>query len=386
MSTQVIPQALRTALWHAYAHRCFYCRKLVSYDELEIDHIVPETMASAPDVADRLAVFGLPPTWDFRAIANLAPACRPCNSLKLDRLPEPNQMVLLLTAARDKVSKVEALNSEIEEKIRRSNLGAQLSIGLETGTLTTQQVATILRQSAQGFQSLAIGAIDSAFVDASLADLRPDNVNNLFDKTVRLGPNTFTGLELRKDGNANITVQTVREYQRALRDDYYAYTTFDMKMQSYFQLAQGILEALAASRPYVHSYISDPRAGVIDLDLMPSKLLPHLHAFDEEHEGLLAKYPTLSQLLDAGELTITDCGSTFLIVKYLHFSISFREGLRSDLDGDSIEDLLLFTYMSAAPEGTMGFGIDPVALARRSPDALFEITQVVPSPINVPPP
>jgi hypothetical protein len=292
-------------------------------------------------------------------------------------------MALFLTEARDKVAKVETLQSEVADKIKRSNLAAQLSIGLGIHTMTAEQVAAILRQSDQGFQSLATSAIDSAFIDVPLADLRPDNVSTLFDKTVRLGGNTFSGLELRHDSSPRITVQTVREYQRARVEGYYAYTTFDIKMEAFFLLAEGILESLTASRPYVTSYISEPRAGVTDLDLMPSILLPHLQAFDDEHNELTTKYPTLSQLLAAGELKITDCGSTFLAVEYLHFAISFREVLRSDLDGDGIEDVLIFSYMSAAPEGTMGFGISPVALARRSPSEPFQLTTILPSPVNI---
>jgi 5-methylcytosine-specific restriction endonuclease McrA len=187
MAKQIIPQALRNALWVIYDHRCFYCRENVPYDLLEIDHIVPEGLSGTPAFSEQLASYGLNADWDLTAAHNLAPACPSCNARKAARLPDPKQMALFLTHARDNVSKVEAARVRLLERIRRENLLAQLAIALETGRMTDSDVTSVLRQPNESSQSSALLAVETYFVGVPLVDLRPDNVEQLFDRTVRLG-------------------------------------------------------------------------------------------------------------------------------------------------------------------------------------------------------
>jgi hypothetical protein len=54
------------------------------------------------------------------------------------------------------------------------------------------------------------------------------------------------------------------------------------------------------------------------------------------------------------------------------------EMLRADLDGNGYEDMLVSFYFHAIG-GTLGFGDEPIALARRNLDELFSCAKPVPS-------
>jgi hypothetical protein len=58
---------------------------------------------------------------------------------------------------------------------------------------------------------------------------------------------------------------------------------------------------------------------------------------------------------------------------------SLREILRADLDGDGYEDILLGRYLRAVG-GTLGVGLEPVALARRRFQEPFVETEMLGSP------
>ncbi|OGR97323.1 MAG: hypothetical protein A2V88_01300 [Elusimicrobia bacterium RBG_16_66_12] len=63
-------------------HRCSYCGKKKSTDELDLDHVLPRSR-------------GGPHEWD-----NVVTSCRPCNLKKADKLPDEAGMPLKVTPAK----------------------------------------------------------------------------------------------------------------------------------------------------------------------------------------------------------------------------------------------------------------------------------------------
>lgn len=72
---------IRAALAKEYNFRCYMCNLPSDFSTLEIDHIVLKT-ASAQELANAKANFGLPSDFDVNGLENLALICRPCNGKK----------------------------------------------------------------------------------------------------------------------------------------------------------------------------------------------------------------------------------------------------------------------------------------------------------------
>jgi hypothetical protein len=57
----------RNAIWTAYNYKCFYCHVQLRWDELRVDHVVPEYLAENPEKrALVLRDLALPDDWSQR--------------------------------------------------------------------------------------------------------------------------------------------------------------------------------------------------------------------------------------------------------------------------------------------------------------------------------
>lgn len=85
--------ALRLSILQAWKSKCAWCRKPLSYNLMEIDHIIPKS-SSGKKLANLIKYYGLPKLFDVFSTKNLVPSCRPCNGEKGDR-PLPRAVGLL---------------------------------------------------------------------------------------------------------------------------------------------------------------------------------------------------------------------------------------------------------------------------------------------------
>ncbi len=57
---QTIPLVMKVALYHEHDMRCIYCRKLFRFNELEIEHILPQKLKDNVRALERvLQEYGL---------------------------------------------------------------------------------------------------------------------------------------------------------------------------------------------------------------------------------------------------------------------------------------------------------------------------------------
>lgn len=68
-------RVLAFALWLAWNSSCYWCGEQKSFDDMEIDHVVPQTRLDAAREK-----FKLPHDFDLHGLGNLAPICHGCNS------------------------------------------------------------------------------------------------------------------------------------------------------------------------------------------------------------------------------------------------------------------------------------------------------------------
>ena len=117
------------------------------------------------------------------------------------------------------------------------------------------------------------------FVDAEeVTTVSKTDLETFRDRPVRLGENThINGLTLTNDENEECLVITCREFEKALSQGFYAKTTFDMKMATWFEHQCGLLSALETADAPAQSFLitHDPQpASRAD---MASEGLPRLH-------------------------------------------------------------------------------------------------------------
>lgn len=76
--------SVRWAIFQAYGQRDFYNeREPIFYDTLEIDHLIPQELASEPEkLKDIITEIGLPTNFNINSIINLVPTKKKYNSTK----------------------------------------------------------------------------------------------------------------------------------------------------------------------------------------------------------------------------------------------------------------------------------------------------------------
>src|SRR5690349_6060838 len=90
----------------AWPRSCVWCERPIAFLEMEVEHLIPKSLAGEDRVA-ALAIHGKPPTFDLFAEENLAPSCRRCNGEKGTRTPPlAPRITLLLELAAERADRV----------------------------------------------------------------------------------------------------------------------------------------------------------------------------------------------------------------------------------------------------------------------------------------
>ncbi|HEY8947344.1 MAG TPA: hypothetical protein VIM56_00515 [Rhizomicrobium sp.] len=378
MAIQQFSIAHRQAIWTAHASKCFYCRQTLRWDDLNIDHIIPEHLSEKDQEREKLLTeLRLPLKLDLRENWNLAPAHRVCNDRKGASVPHANQLILWLTQAKDKIEKIEFLTRKFKDESRSDVFRAKLETALAAGYLNEEQLRSALNRTRSGNATLSLTTGVEILDGPAIKELKRDEVDLLFDVPIQLGADLPEGLRLEGGPNGFCYVRTCREYQAAREQGYYGITTFDIKMEAFFIQTLGFLRGVQAARPAISSYIHAPRIGLCDLARIPSSLLVSFGPENPENDKILRENETLQQLINTGNGKLLAVGSDYFDFNFRGAITYARELFRADLDGDGVEDLMVSRYCRA-DGGSLGFGTDPIALSCLSDEALFRETLVVP--------
>jgi 5-methylcytosine-specific restriction endonuclease McrA len=367
----------RRALWEAFNRRCFYCGDPLRFRALEVDHVVPKALPPSIDRAKLFEALGLSPDWDVDDAANLVPACATCNRGKGKALPSTQQLIILLTKARDRAPLVERLQEQFEREADADRLRAQLEIGLAMGVVSASDMEALLHDAVS--EKRRIQLVDEVkFLDGvALREIAPERIDVLYDVPIQLGAALPDGLVLCKSGDPRDcrAVCTVRQYVEAKSLGYDAQTGFAIKMEGFFRRALGVLKGVAAARSPEKSFIERPRIGLCDIRLIPSALLPYLGDAPDERKRRNLLHPTVATLVTANEVRIQAIDSYSVAIADCGLLTWWREVLRGDLDDDGVEDILVSQYVRALG-GSFAHEVVPFALARRGPEELFEKTDI----------
>ena len=207
------------------------------------------------------------------------------------------------------------------------------------------------------------------FADGTaVKSIAKDDIDALRDRPIRLGPNDhIDGVTLTNEKGEDIQVRTCREYDDALKRGYYANTNFDAQMSMWFMHQCGLLNALEGAAAPRQSYISNPKVGITNLELMPFSVFPY--ASDEE----IKSGATFQTKIKNGELRVVEKNQNTLTTEEIDTGQFLQEVVRADFNDDGIEDIFLFEYHYSI-RGTFGSG-GIIVLTRKSVDGKFEVVR-----------
>ena len=195
------------------------------------------------------------------------------------------------------------------------------------------------------------------------------DIESLWNLPICLGEYYIDGLPFTNEERKQIFVRTCREYEFACEQDYLPKNNAILKMSVEFNQMSGLLKSMQSATTSQQSFVSNPKIGVVDLELLPLLLFPWI---EDEFEGTELD-TTYQSKVRKGELVVKGVSQNSLIIEGYGMGQRLTEVLRADLNGDGIEDILLFEYCYAIG-GTLGFGGNRI-LTRKSLDSKFEIVE-----------
>lgn len=379
MSRQRFPDSHRTALWRAHNRRCLYCEEPIPWRHLEIDHVVPERLEDDPTAREAaLRECGLPMDWEIRGERNLAPACERCNLTKHGSLLPAGQTILLLNKVAAKLALVVDHQARLVREAKSDALRVKVALALAQGTLSASELEDLVHTRGVDVDvswTHALGVFRGEHGD-ELDRLRPVDAERLAHAPLDFGPAIANGLELWHEALEPMTLRTCFDYRSAMAKGYYAPSNWAVKWLAMFQQINGLLEAVEASMPSEKTYLRDPRVGLCDLDLLPSRVIHDaLSVIGLGGQETFTTNQTVADLLTSGAAKVTSVGSFHLDLEMDGLIVHVRELLRADLDGDGYEDILAWCYVRATM-GTLGVGTEPCVLARRDRTSRFETSRL----------
>lgn len=338
MSKQKFGASVRKALWLAHNKKCVYTNEPVEYGYMDIDHIIPENILNDDKEFERIKnEYGL--TTDFRSepFKNLIPCKRSKNLQKGQLIFNPKAMHFYLNIASSSYLKFLYEFRRLESNKAKRNICKLL--------------------------------IDLKFADGSnIRELETSDIEDLWDKPILIGddPNiNFIELDFEK-------ISTCREYKNAIDKGYAPRSNMDNKLSDPFKWLCKLLEIIPKMMPYTQSFISNPRVGIVDLNLLPAEIF--LELTDLESDSSIKKLPsgkTMQDLLDENEISLKSTTQSSISINNGGMGQYLFEIARGDFDDDGLEDILLFSYTYSLT-GTFGYG-DVYILSRNDRLNFFEL-------------
>jgi len=377
MGRKTFPTSKRAAIWQAHDQRCIYCTELVAFADLDVDHIIPEHLKEKPEqLTNLLNEYGLS-NFDIDGLLNLVPSHRRCNLQKKGQILQKSRALHFLSIAEGKYDKACRIELGLKEQASKDKFTVLLQIALDEGRISREQLSSLItgcNESQNMFEVLAA----FPFVNSELKGfLSFTDIDSLYDRPILPRLNGLDKLKMGRKTSAEeekIEVRSCREWAEAVRDGYYALTTYDIKEETFFKRVYALVVALAKAKTPKRSFITEQRVSIANFDLLPVTMLPALCSDNvEELQRFYSEGVTISDLIAQGRVKVVSSSPLSLTLHYDYMGLYLNEILRADLNDDGVEDLLVGRY-SWALEGTFGAG-GTIALTRLGIDQPFTKTE-----------
>lgn len=348
MSITKIDDTLRLAIFDAYKGKCFYTGEPIFYQDFEVDHIIPESLAwDIEEIRNRL---GLGKDFNINCIENLVP-CKPgVNLRKKDSLFSDNTLLLYFEQTKARKSTVVALYEKIKEHKRHSNGYKIIDKILASETISIDDFEDyIRRKKVEKWKekkitlNYPIWFEDGVIKEVSVGDSHKD----FLTKSLTLF-NNGQGVELKGNNDKRVLVHSLSKWKSYIDKGYAPYTNADIRMSRMFMFLDGLITALDKARMHKISFVE----GTSMKDLVGRLSAQVL--IDVEKE---LPVTSIGELVKDGKAEIIEPEDSpnSVCIRYGDFLNTFSEQFRADLTNDGIENIFCYVWRNA-DGGTMGWG------------------------------
>jgi hypothetical protein len=148
VSKRQFSDAERFAIWKAHKRRCFYCERPIEWDELAIDHIVPERLLDrAEELSKLIADYQIEtafPDFQINGHGNLVPAHqRPCNSRKAGDVFAKSTTLFYLDRAKARMAAIDKALTSFNRRRFRDNVVGSVSTAMEKGCISPKELKKV---------------------------------------------------------------------------------------------------------------------------------------------------------------------------------------------------------------------------------------------------
>jgi len=140
MSSYAFNQRERHAVYTVHRQRCYVCGAALTMKTMQIDHVVPESVAGdATTLSEVCADLGLPADFDVNGYENWLPACAECNGKKREMVWRPSLLAqLALQRAAERAPKAREVAARLVSDQKVASALAVLEAANGEGDLTDE--------------------------------------------------------------------------------------------------------------------------------------------------------------------------------------------------------------------------------------------------------
>lgn len=346
----------RSALWNSYKNTCFYCSKILDWDDIHIDHIIPESLALNIEEFDKLKLeFDLDEKFNVNELYNLVPTHSKCNLRKNDELFPKRTILYYLGLTNKNLLKIKQEINKLEKRKIKGQIISKVQTALASNLINTEELQTIINSDKQHNWStqeiklpLGVEFIDEIY-DLFYIDM---DVSPLIDKKLLIGGGEYDYLSLTNDYNAKIKVSTLREWKQAISQGFYPLSNADIKTSANFTFFDELINALRSAKMPKVSFISEPWVGINNIDLLsPTILQGHGKDFIKYiKQGL-----SIGDLVRKGVVKTNESEISTISFEFDGMEVSLIEQFRADFNNNGIEDIFVCGWTRAIG-GSLGYG------------------------------
>lgn len=167
------------------------------------------------------------------------------------------------------------------------------------------------------------------------------DIEQLSSEPLSFDQNNDKGVTLTDPANVNAqrVVTNCRDYDKAAKVGWYALSTYDQSMESYFKRACGVLSLMTSGAKPARSYLDTGKEGFGSADKISAEAIGGLVP---EGRGL-----TVGDLVRSGTVTILAEEPHRMVVSANGMKGDLTELARGDFDGDGTADILAFLTVHA---------------------------------------
>lgn len=144
MSKQRVSLIERVALWRAAKQRCFYCGQPVAFNDLEIDHIIPES-TSVERRTELVRKLELGSDFHINSMQNLVPTHHDCNRRKSSLELPIGRLVLALERWKKAQASIKEELQKHKQQADNDKLLSALAIQVQQGSISMREIVASIK-------------------------------------------------------------------------------------------------------------------------------------------------------------------------------------------------------------------------------------------------